>query len=363
MPSNRSIKKAPKRWGTITDRKEGGVLATCHVNGKRERKVLPTTALAATWVEQMWVVKCQADSGVVAPPAARVSDVRFADLGKAFTSQLSIGVKRKPTHDTLLAYQSETRQMLTYWGPRVMSAVKENDIKTYVGTLQKEGYASTSIRNRLDRLSQMLDYAVAVGAIQARPCKVRRPAAILASRPEARSDEEVTLMAANRTGNALALVLLSADAGLRRAEIFRLKPKDLTKGWIHVAVRGEDERTKSGTGRDVPVLTPRLAAALSEISWGPWPACKEAVADQATGPWEAAGLEGPARMHEFRRRFATWQLDLGTPLVRSRDSRRGATPCSSTRAFTRAFGRRPGRWFLCTWPAFRCPTWEWATTW
>src|SRR5262245_42531172 len=98
------------------------------------------------------------------------------------------------------------------------------------------------------------------------PCQIKRPRLVSRSERDAVAEPamEALVGAASRLQDPrpVAVILLAGDAGLRAEEICRLRWSDVQEGYLHIAVRGEDDRTKSGRSRDVPILTQRLRDAL-----------------------------------------------------------------------------------------------------
>lgn len=292
--------------------------------------MLPTRPEANVWLKTMRARKLLIEAGATAVPGL-AEQVRFRELEETFSQRLSLGFKRPPTARTLESYRSELRELMVWWGPRRVSATTEREVQAYTAKLRGEGFSTSTIRHRLDRLSQIMRYAAEQRLIAREPCRVARPGITLKSRPAAVADGEVSKMATAATGNALAVILLAADAGLRRDEIRRLQRGDIQTDHIHVAVRGEADRTKSGKGRDVPILTDRLAAALKDADWRHWPRSGWSVASLATPVWNASVGPGRARLHELRHRFVTSLLAAGVPLARVQGWAGHSTPAVTMR--------------------------------
>ncbi len=163
------------------------------------------------------------------------------------------------------------------------------------------------------------------------PCAVPRPRVVAKSErtctPEPQFEKLLKAATKTKDPRHLALLLLAADAGLRRGEIGRVLGRHVRLGgdgitsWgtIHVAVISETSRTKSGKGRTVPILSARLADALRAV----FPPADETVLRlTAHGVrllsddlWTAAKLGPGSRLHELRHRWVTRLLDAGVPAV------------------------------------------------
>lgn len=326
---DRDCSVMPRGWGSMPAH-PGGFRATINIAGKREQKVLPTKPEAKAWLKIMRARKLLIEAGAAAVPGL-AEQVRYREIKEQFERRLEIGFKRPPTKATIASYKGELRELLKWWGPRQVSATTERDVQAYVAQLRGDGLSTSTIRHRLDRLSQLMRYAVEQRLIAREPCRISRPSVTLTSQPETVTDEQVAAMAKAARGNALAVVLLAADAGLRRDEIRRLRPEDVRLDHVHVAVRGEADRTKSGKGRDVPILTKRLGLSLQRANFKTWPRSAWSVATAATGPWNAAGLPGRARLHALRHRFVTSLLAAGVRLAHVQGWAGHSTPAVTMR--------------------------------
>jgi len=308
----------------------GGYRASIYISGRREQKVLPTKPEAAAWLKIMRARKLMIEAGATAVPGL-AEQVRFRELAEPMERRLEIGFRRPPTKATLSSYKLELARVIEWWGPRRVSATTERDVQAYTAQLRAAKLSTSTIRHRLDRLSQLMSYALEQRLIASIPCRVPRPSITLTSTPEAVTDAQVAAMAKAAKGNALAVILLAADAGLRRDEIRRLRPEDVRLDHVHVAVRGEGDRTKSGRGRDVPILTKRLGKAIRAVDWKAWPRSAWSVATVATAPWSAVMGPGRARLHALRHRFVTSLLAAGVPLARVQGWAGHSTPTVTMR--------------------------------
>lgn len=263
-------------------------------------------------------------------------DVTYQEVaGDLRTHYLSRGLRsrRKHTPRALREYLSELGQVLAVWGPRKILDTRRKHVDEYVQQLEAAGLATATIRNRLDRLSQLVQVAVRKELIDAAPCEIQRPRIVPRDRPRRISERDLEQLLdgarRHKDRRPYVVLVLCADAGLRAAEVARLRvgdvdltphpPKD--HGLIRVATEGEQLRTKSARGRTVPILTMRLAAALGKACENRKPgerviggvAGERGVTYQATKVWEDV-LEGDAKLHQLRRRFASQLADDGQPL-------------------------------------------------
>lgn len=149
-----------------------------------------------------------------------------------------------------------------------------------------------TLNNRLTVLAKMQKIAVEWGVLPALPCEIRL---IRGDDSEEMGFYEHAVFdllvegAVKAGAEALLVVLLGGDAGLRRGELLGLKQTDIVNGKLHVQrqiyfakVKGTKTRnpvvtpTKGKQKRWIP-LTPRLVAALARHRHlrGPWVLCDE----------------------------------------------------------------------------------------
>jgi integrase len=225
---------------------------------------------------------------------------------------------RGRTADSIRGYRSHLAAVLEDWGPRVIADTKPAALLAWIATEQKTGRAARTIRQRLVVLSQAMKAAVDAGWIPSVPCTVPRPRVVATSErtctPEPQFEKLLKAAPKSKDPRHLALLLLAADAGLRRGEIGRVLGRHVRLGgdgvtnWgtIHIAVLSETSRTRSGKGRTVPVHSQRLHDALKAVS----PANDLALLRTTTQGvrllaeeiWAAAKLGPGSRLHELRHR-------------------------------------------------------------
>ncbi|WP_437931077.1 site-specific integrase [Sorangium sp. So ce291] len=151
-------------------------------------------------------------------------------------------------------------------GSRRLDAIKSEDVQRLKARLGR--LSAKTVNNILCVLGKMLRVAVEWEVIPAMPCRV---ALLKAPKPEKgflEFDELDRLVeGARKVGwGALLMVLLGAEAGLRRGEMISLRwsDVDLVRAQVHIRRadwNGIESTPKGGRGRIVD-LTQRLAAAL-----------------------------------------------------------------------------------------------------
>lgn len=124
-----------------------------------------------------------------------------------------------------------------------------------------------------------------------------------------------------------ALVRVAAHCGLRRGELFGLRPRDVGRHDLHVrqqVINGEVRPPKNGKGRTIPLL-PDVADALAQIDMSGayvWPGPSvlgcltiEGARTRLKAILSAAGIDAPrAGWHTFRHTFASHLVQRGCPL-------------------------------------------------
>lgn len=337
---------------------EGHYRARIKILGEVKSKTLPKKGDCETWLKAMRVRKIRAEA-LGQDPDGRNERITLGELAPLLSTWWKSGARRVHTKAVMIHYEHQLKQVLAYWDPgatvdedgkghgscRVMS-LTTNTVDEYVRHLRASGLSTSTIRHRLDRLAQLCAHAVRRGDIASLPCRIERPRLVLCSRPQAMPEEQLAelVAAAGRLADPRPglVVLLAADAGLRREEILRLRGPDVSLaasgealGWLHVAVRGEADRTKSGRGRDVPIETARLKTALESVrfrrdervvrgiktvdgvSWLAGKAWTEAFGEVERLPsGSQRRRKVRARLHDLRRRFGTVLANAGVPLIR-----------------------------------------------
>lgn len=245
-------------------------------------------------------------------------DLRLEDVLPRYLEDLELRGRRE---STLAGYRSDCRIVAERWGQVRIDAIDGPFLESIVTDGVQQSWAPSTIRNRLDRVTGALRYAMRRGVTPARPLPVARPAVPVQRRPDPYTEGEVTaLLAAARARGPveLASLLVAVDCGLRRGELARLRLEDVDQELraIHVRVRSSEDRPKSGSGRVVPA-THRVLLALAALDGR----SRERSALSPTGTsaaltrllepvWQAAGL-GRVRWHRLRHTWASRMADAG----------------------------------------------------
>lgn len=286
------------------------------VGGVRQRQTFPKNAfkMAVAWRKRMRVKQASVSLGLERPPNTD-SAISYNGVADRFLEFCRTGQAQVYTARYMESIEEHVAALVKWWGRRQVRRTTPELINEYVRKMRRAGRSSSTIRNRLNQLSRLHKYTAMLGLIDGVPCRVDRPRLVQRSvrqaTPEADLGRLVEAAGELDDPRPLAVILLAADAGLRRAEIGRLRGEDIRAGSIHVAVRSETDRTKSARGRDVPIITGRLRTALERLSPTPGqPLIRfvggvEVHAQDVINPVWREALGGTAQLHELRHRFGT----------------------------------------------------------
>lgn len=309
--------------GSVYKTQRGTFRAETTIAGERITKTYPTRALAKEWLAAMLGKRAEFEREGYGPGLD--ADITVERAAENLLAYFEAGADRVRSKTTLKGYRLLLRAIVEHFGARRVAAIREADVTAWVADMRRAGLSTNSIRHRLDRLAQLFKLAVSEGWIPRAPFTIKRPKLVLKSERDVISEPDFAklLEAAQGDPRAVAALLLAGDAGLRRAEIARLDGSeiDFERGLIHVAVRSESDRTKSGKGRRVPILTARLRAALAALDPQPGRPVLINVThpDSLTGllnpTWKRAGLGDYSHLHRLRHRFVTRLLDAGEPAI------------------------------------------------
>ncbi len=308
-------------FGSVTRLPSGSWRARIYIDGRREHKTYPTREMALRWLREMRLKKVEEESGAVERRATDET-ITYSMLEAGLVEWMASGSERVHTKRTLESYGHHVRHVLEHWRNRRVARTQTKDVEAWKVALRRDGYSTSTIRQRLDALSKFHQFAVTMGHLAHVPCAIKRPRLVRRSERDVVSEQEMEALVGMASGlkdpRPLAVILLAGDAGLRAEEICRLRWSDVREGYLRVAVRGEEDRTKSGRSRDVPILTVRLRDALAALppsDIGPAvPGCRTrwSVRRIASMAWRPA-LGGPAQVHRLRHRFASRCANLGVP--------------------------------------------------
>lgn len=284
--------------GTVRKLPSGRWQAGISRHGRREYRTFETKAAAKTWLAR------------AVPSGLGGSGVTYAAVGADWLEWCRSGLRRQYSESTLDGYRRELALLLHTWGSRPIRGTRQSDIDAWAIDQAEAGIRPATIRNRIGILASLARHALRMDRIPALPCPYERPVLDPTARrepvAEAQLEQLLERADASRDPRIRAVLLLAADAGLRRGEIAQLRRSDLRPGWISVRHDpGEGSRTKSHRGRDVPILTPRLAAALEACAWEERLAIPDVTSPAALDHMLRRAL-GSSPLHQLRHRFVSW---------------------------------------------------------
>ena len=311
MAQKRPQPRRPWGSGGLRELKSGHWQARLRrADGTRESATFQTQAAAREWL------RVEAAKG--APEGSR-RDVTLAGIAEEYLADLARTGRRRSTRDRTAGHLA---QMTERWGELLLADVDGPTLERIVAELLDAGLRPATVRNRVNALTGATRYAMRRGYIPARELPVRRPPVVLASRPEVVPRGQVAALLGEAAGlerpEYLAAVWLLVGAGLRREEAVRARRSDLVGDVLHVPVRDEEDRPKSGQARHVPVPTPLVAAvrrcpARGEeriLGLGDAASLSRMLAEV----WYRAGLPGRPRLHRLRHTWATELVRRGARL-------------------------------------------------
>lgn len=234
------------------------------------------------------------------------------------------------------------------------SALSPQDLRAFQATLQKAGYARTTISRKLAALRSFFKFTMREGMTTSNPAKPLRNPRRQRKLPHVLSDEEVgrLLVAppANRTDGLRDRAILETmySAGLRVSELVGMQEGDLDRAQQILRVRGKGrkerisplgsfaikaidayatKRTRSekaeALGRNAPVFVNRFGNGLTSRSIGRM--LEKHIA--------ATQLDSRTSPHTLRHSFATHLLDRGAD-IRSVQELLGHKSLATTQIYT-----------------------------
>jgi len=283
------------------------------VNGKRRSKVCATKSDAATWIAQESTKLHHEKPG-------ENPRLRLRDLADEYMAELK---RRGRTRATLGRYKSSVRIVVKNWGGVRLEELTVPRINRIMAEMDRKGWAPSTIRNRIDRITGMLRTAMDLGLIEQRGLAIRRPRITIASRPTPYTVEQVEalLQAAIEAEDPRfkAALELAGNAGLRAGEILRFRRCDLIdlRRIVIVPVRDAEDRPKSGEERQIPVPRSVVEAIQGCDAQGDdlvfnldgW-STSNSLRDWLAPLWRNAGVEG-VHMHRLRHWWATRIANAG----------------------------------------------------
>jgi integrase len=279
----------------------------------------------------------------------------FAELAREYERQRLIpaeyvGDKKVAGRRDLATPKGWLKRLKVHFGDWKLSAIRRADIEDYKLKLlrlptQAGGARSiTAVNREMEFLRAVLNYAVENGRLARSPFTVVRGRPLIEKALETKRErfptfgEEMALLAActreGQGGNAhlRAVLIVAADTGLRRREMFTLMPDDLD--FIHGVINVRAKNAKTNRPRRIP-MTPRVKDELLKLSEGKrhepvfgYERVRREVASAGQPEVAAACLTNVKRsfstacreaqisdlhLHDFRHSFVTRAILAGVP--------------------------------------------------
>lgn len=260
-------RRKERRGEAHVRRRGASYVVDCRIDGRRVRETYATREQAEA--AALGLTARKAASRTPGAVRLRPRDVTYAEAAPLVMRWLESGAGSGValTPRTIATYRQELRWVVRWWGDRRIADYTLATRDAYVEACRADGVSPSQIRHRLDRVAQIHRYARRQGWLDHPLDEVPRPPLRGVARLPLPAAEIERLVAACRDAEELLLILLAADAGLRRVEISRLRRGDveLGEGW-HDGVYGWiAAEGKRGRRRSVPILTPALRDALATV--------------------------------------------------------------------------------------------------
>lgn len=264
-------------FGTIRkDAKGGGWIVSVYIRGVRLRKRARTYGEAQARLRELRRRKQEIESGATRRLGTN-PHVTYWELVRDLRARWERDGAAAYSEKTLESYRAHLDAIERDWGPRHVAETREVDVERVAEAMRGAGRATATIAHRLKLIRQLHRLAVERGYLSREPCPVSPPRPRPAAEVDPVGEEELERLIdrARELGDQpLALLLLMADAGLRRGEPVLLLGRhvDLTEtsdeyGAITVPAEGAAAggRPRGARGRRVPILTLRLRDALTAV--------------------------------------------------------------------------------------------------
>jgi len=235
---------------TITQRGKGWLATVTH-QGTRSRQQFSTYAEATQWEAS---AKHAVLLGKPMPKVNRVNQIGWT-LGDAADRTFRTRWKGKASEKTNLV---NMRHHLNYYGDKMpLSDLNTEQVDDLILDLRERRYSGATINRILMNLSRCLRTAREYGKMDHKPTINREPEGEHRLRWLTTSECDRIIRSAQELGylHVRDAIVVALDTGVRRGELFRITPADITRQGLGVWV------TKNMKGRVIP-LTKRARAVL-----------------------------------------------------------------------------------------------------
>lgn len=281
--------------------------------GKEHARHFALKRDAEEWLKQVSASQVRGD--YVDPKLAKLTVAEWCEMWiEGYGTRRASTVRQARVH---------IAQIVAYFGPMRLSAVKPSDVKAWTVKLG-EAYAKSTVYATYRRFSQIMGDAVHDGLIPRNPCSRRTSPGQAKQRAFVATTEQVWALHDVFPEHLRPAILLGAFVGLRVSEAAALRHSDVDylRGIVAPAIQYPGEPLKSETSR-TPVPIPADLATMLSLSAARFGA-GNVVTDEigrSTGPWaieravrayrSAAGLPDAFRFHDLRHYFASLLIGSG----------------------------------------------------
>ena len=220
--------------------------------------------------------------------------------------------------NTAQVYVSHFEKYLNHFYPKFINDLNENDIRTYLTHLIKQGYSDSSLNQAVNAIK--FYYELVLG-MPNRFYHIERPRKKQTLPKVISKAEAIALINATRNIKHRCIAELLYSAGLRRSEVINLKPTDIDSKRMLILIRnakgGKDRQTLLGN-----TLLADLRAYYKKYTpkeylfegqrGGPYSGTS--IVKLITAAGKKAGVSVRVTPHMLRHSFATHLLEAGVDL-------------------------------------------------
>jgi integrase len=308
-----SIQKRPNGKYRARYRDETGKEYAKHF--KYKTKTNTGEQSAQEWLDQQTAAL---GSGThVTPKLARTTIAEWSELWLAgYATRRASSVRQARVH---------IQRIIAKFGNRTLASVRPSEVKAWMGELQAEGLAASTVYALHSRLGQLYSDAVHDGLVPRSPVSRRTSPGAGKQRPYVATTAQVWALHDALPEHFRPVVLLGAFAGLRVAEIaaLRVTDVDFMRGIVSPAIQYPDQPLKTDISKTPIPIPNELALELNRVpaKWGS-PTLVVGAFGRPVAPYtiETAfvkaretveGLPKGFRIHDLRHYFASLLIASG----------------------------------------------------
>lgn len=164
-----------------------------------------------------------------------------AERGKTFKEVAELWQKERWSrlqNNTLKQYRAALKQILSYFGKKLIKEIEPKDISRFLEELINMGYASKTIKSRLLVLNLIFKFAVISNEASTNPCLyITLPKNLPKTKRENASHDDIINIVNNSDKHFGDVAIFLLYTGCRRGEAFALTPQDVDfeAGTVHIS--------------------------------------------------------------------------------------------------------------------------------